>query len=251
MTKKAANANEEAADLPMLQSLTSTIALLTVWAVRLQRYGAIYYSVRYKTAAVCSADGGFMNATVLDFLLNRRSSKPALLGEPGPDGAQLRRILTAAARVPDHKKLVPWRFIVFTGAARARFGERLAEICRLEEAEPPSDVRLETERERLLRAPVVVAVVSSPTRPSPVPEIEQTLSAGAACFNLCLAANALGFGTSWITEWYAFSAGVHRELGLGEGESIAGFIYIGTAAESQPDRDRPDLDQITTYWAPE
>ena len=191
-----------------------------------------------------------MTATVLDFLLSRRSSRPAMLAEPGPAPAQLRQILTAAARVPDHKKLVPWRFIVFEGDARAAFGERLAEICAREEAEPPSEVRLQTERERLTRAPVVVAVVSRIAQPPKVPEIEQTLSAGAACMNLCHAANALGFGTSWITEWYAFSAGVRDVLGLGDGEAVAGFVYIGTAAEQQADRDRPDLDAITTHWQP-
>lgn len=191
-----------------------------------------------------------MSATVLDFLLTRRSSKPALMAEPGPSPAELRQILTAAARVPDHKKLVPWRFIVFEGDARAAFGAHLAEICAREEAESPSDVRLATERERFTRAPVVVAVISRIASPPRVPVIEQTLSAGAACMNLCLAANALGFATSWITEWYAFSEGVRGALKLGDGEVVAGFVYIGTASERQPDRDRPDLDQITEYWQP-
>lgn len=191
-----------------------------------------------------------MNATVLDFLLNRRSSKPALMAEPGPSPRELRQILTAAARVPDHKKLVPWRFIVFEGDARAAFGEQLAAICASEEAESPSDVRLATERARFTRAPVVIAVISRIASPPKVPAIEQTLSAGAACMNLCHAANALGFATSWITEWYAFSEGVRGALGLGDGEVVAGFVYIGTASEKQADRDRPDLDQITEYWQP-
>jgi nitroreductase len=189
-----------------------------------------------------------MTPTVLDFLLTRRSSKPALLDPPGPSAEELRQILTAAARVPDHKKLTPWRFIVFAGDARAAFGDRLAEVCAREEAEAPSDVRLETERARFLRAPLVVAVIASPRQPSPVPEIEQTLSAGAACFNLCLAANALGYATSWITEWYAFSPGIREVLALAPHEQVAGFIYVGTAQEAQPDRDRPDLDAITTHW---
>lgn len=191
-----------------------------------------------------------MNDNVMQFLLGRRSAKPALLAEPGPSAEQLRLILTAAGRVPDHKKLVPWRFIVFEGAARAKFGEKLAAICEREEAETPSEVRLQTERERLTRAPMVIAVISRITKPSPVPEIEQTLSAGAACMNLCHAANALGFGTSWITEWYAFSEAVRTELGLAPGEVVAGFIYVGTAREIQPDRERPDIAAITTHWQP-
>jgi nitroreductase len=207
----------------------------------------IYY-VRTRTAVLTLPEMPDMNATVLEFLLNRRSSKPALMSEPGPDADQLRQILSAAARVPDHKKLVPWRFIVFEGDSRAAFGARLAEICAAEEAEMPSEIRLQTERERLLRAPLVVAVISRLARPSSVPEIEQTLSAGAACMNLCLAANALGYATSWITEWYSFSKSVHKVLGLAENEAVAGFIYIGTASEKQPDRDRPDLAAITQHW---
>lgn len=189
-----------------------------------------------------------MNQSVVDFLLARRSSKPALLTEPGPTPTEIDTILTAAARVPDHKKLAPWRFIVFEGAARAAFGERLAEICTVEETEDASPVRLATERERLVRAPLVVCVVYSPRPGAPVPEIEQLLSTGAACFNLCLAANALGFGTSWITEWYAFNRSVATVLGLAGHEQVAGFVYIGTATEAQPDRDRPALAEIVSRW---
>jgi nitroreductase len=185
---------------------------------------------------------------VIEALLTRRSSKPALLTEPGPSREQLRTILTAAARVPDHRKLVPWRFIVFEGEARARFGDMLASAVESVEAEPVSDFRRQTERERLMRAPVVVAVIGSPKSDGRTPEREQTLSTGAACQNLCLAANALGFGTSWLTEWYSYNADVDAALGLSADEYVAGFIYIGTASEAQPDRDRPDLDEIVVAW---
>jgi len=170
-----------------------------------------------------------------------------MLGEPGPGAGEIRRILQAAARVPDHKKLAPWRFVVLEGEARAKFGDRVAAVFQREDPQGSSEVRLETERERFLRAPVVIAVVSR-IIPEKVPEIEQRLSTGAVCMNLCLAANALGYGTSWITEWTAFSPGVKQVLGLGENEDVAGFIYIGTASEQQADRDRPDVDEITTHW---
>src|SRR5687768_9609647 len=100
-----------------------------------------------------------MSPNALELLLTRRSVKAGMLGEPGPGPGQLKTILTAAARVPDHKKLVPWRFIVFEGEARAAFGEALAAACAAEEKEPPSAARLQIERRRLLRAPCVVAVV--------------------------------------------------------------------------------------------
>ena len=186
--------------------------------------------------------------SLIDMLLTRRSAKPALLREPGPSPDQLQQILTAAARVPDHKKLVPWRFIVFQGDARAQFGNVLAETCAAEETPAPSPVRLDTERARLTRAPVVIAAISRIVEKPGAPEWEQILSTGAACFNLCLAANALGFGTAWITEWYSYSPGVRKALELAENERVAGFIYIGTESEKQADRDRPALSDIVTRW---
>jgi nitroreductase len=189
-----------------------------------------------------------MSQEILDFLLQRRSVKPAMLAAPGPSPAQLETILTAAARVPDHKKLEPWRFIVFEGEARATFGRVLLKACLAEDKETPSAARLETERTRLLRAPTVVAVISRVAPNPAAPEWEQVLSCGAACFNMCLAANALGFGTCWITEWYSYSPAVHKGLGLAANERMAGFIYIGTAKERQPDRDRPQLAKIMSRW---
>jgi nitroreductase len=189
-----------------------------------------------------------MSPQTLELLLTRRSVKPGMLGDPGPSPDQLDTILTAAARVPDHKKLVPWRFIIFEGEARGAFGEALAKACASEEKEPPSSVRLETERARLLRAPCVVAVVSRVTPNSAAPEWEQVLSCGAACLNLCLAANAMGFATCWLTEWYSYSPAVRTALKLADNERVGGFIYIGTPRERQDDRDRPDLNKITTRW---
>lgn len=188
-----------------------------------------------------------MSKTALELLLSRRSVVANKLGSPGPDKSQLADILTAAARVPDHKKLVPWRFIVFEGDARTEFGEILAKICADNEPDA-GETRLETEAARFTRAPVVVAVISSLKDNPTVPEWEQVLSAGAACQNLLIAANAAGFSGQWITEWYAFDKAIWEELGLDEGERIAGFIYIGTAQEAPAERDRPDLEQITTYW---
>lgn len=189
-----------------------------------------------------------MPKDTLELLLTRRSVKVARIGEPGPTADQLRGMLTAATRVPDHKKLVPWRFIVFEGPARAAFGEVLAAACAAEEKEAPSPVRLETERNRLLRAPTVVCIVSRVSASPAAPEWEQVLSCGAAAMNLVIAANALGFATCWITEWYAYSKGVAKALGLADNERIAGFVYVGTPKERQPDRDRPALADIVTRW---
>jgi nitroreductase len=189
-----------------------------------------------------------MENPIIAFLAARRSVKPDRLAAPAPSVAELDTILTIASRVPDHKKLAPWRFIVLEGEARARLGEIVAQACIAAEKEPPSHVRLDMERARLQRAPMVIAAVSRVTPHRSAPEWEQVLSAGAACFNLCLAANALGYGTSWITEWIAYDKAVGASLGLGDNERIAGFIYIGTPMERPEERERPALADIVTRW---
>jgi len=191
-----------------------------------------------------------MENPVISLLASRRSVKPDRLSAPGPKPEELDLMLRIASRVPDHKKLAPWRFIVLEGDARARLGDVIAEACIEEEKERPSEIRLGMERGRLLRAPLVIAVVSRVTPHRSAPEWEQILSAGAACFSLCLAANALGYGTSWITEWIAYNARVKAALHLAENERIAGFVYIGTPAERPEERERPALAGIVSRWQP-
>jgi len=190
-----------------------------------------------------------MSNQAIELLLTRRSVSANSLGEPGPNEQQLRQILTAASRVPDHKKLVPWRFILFQGEARKAFGAVLAEACRVEEKEP-SSFRLETEGARFMRAPVVIAVISRVVPNPAAPEWEQVLSAGAACENMILAATALGFGAQWITEWYGYSEKVRHALQLAANERVAGFVYIGTAKEKPDERERPKLADIVSDWSP-
>lgn len=109
-------------------------------------------------------------------------------------------------------------------------------------------MRLALERERLMRAPIVVAAISRVIKRRGAPEWEQVLSAGAACFSLCLAANAMGYGTSWITEWIAYDPQVRAALGLADNERVAGFIYIGKPVERSGERERPALSDIVTQW---
>ena len=188
-----------------------------------------------------------MNET-LDLLKTRRSAKVPMLSEPGPDPDALEAILAVAARVPDHGKLAPWRFIVFAGAARAEAGAIIADVFAA--AQPGADDRrLDVERRRF-SAPVVVAVVSHPAPHPKIPEWEQLLSSGAVCMNLTVAANAMGYATCWLTEWYAYDRAVLERFGLGPDERIAGFIHIGTAPGPREDRDRPVLaDLVTTFAA--
>jgi nitroreductase len=183
----------------------------------------------------------------IDLLLTRRSGSAKAMKGPGPSGDQLRQILTAATRVPDHGKLFPWRFILFEGEERKHFGEMLARIVAFENDEASED-RLKIERERFSRAPVVVGVVSRIKEHTPIPEWEQTLSAGAACQTMLMAAHALGFVANWITEWPAYHPAVHESLKLEHGERIAGFVYIGQPVEPLHERIRPKLDDIVTHW---
>lgn len=188
-----------------------------------------------------------MMTEIIDFLLARRSVLVAMLREPGPDPDQLQKILTAGARVPDHGKLEPWRFVVFQGDARAKFGTHLAKAF---EAENPDAGReqIEEERKRFERAPVVVGVIASPKEHFKIPEREQLLSAGAVCQNILTASLSLGFGAQWLTQWPAYSETISRHLNLEKNEKVAGFIYIGTAEALPADRARPDLDEITEFW---
>lgn len=190
-----------------------------------------------------------VNAPVTEFLKNRRSNLAKLMAGPGPDAAQIETLLTIAARVPDHRKLAPWRFVVFHGEARASFGQHIASAFMKSNPDMPAD-RAIFEGQRLTRAPLVVGVVSSPREcPRGTPEWEQILSSGAVCYNLCLGAQSMGFGAQWLTEWYAYDEDVKAAMGLSEVENISGFIYIGTPEAPSKERVRPDVQSITTHWS--
>jgi nitroreductase len=183
----------------------------------------------------------------LDLLKTRRSVKPIELTGPGPAPAELDTLLTVASRVPDHGKLTPWRFIVFEGDARLKAGETIATAFKAANPQATED-QVAFERNRLARAPLVVAVVSRAGPHVKIPEWEQVLSAGAAAMNLVTAAHALGFAANWITEWYAYDRRVLDALGLGAAEKIAGFVHIGRPAKPPEDRPRPPLSEIVTKF---
>lgn len=187
-----------------------------------------------------------MNDT-LNLLARRRSLKPQELAGPGPDAEQLQTILRLASRVPDHGKLAPWRFILIEGAARERAG-RLALEVKLADKPELDEPSRQAESDRFSRAPLVVAVVSRAAPHVKIPEWEQVLSAGAACMNLIVAANALGFGSAWLTEWCAYDARFRAGLGLSESERIAGFVHIGRPRSAPEDRPRPALETVVTRF---
>ena len=179
----------------------------------------------------------------LAFLARRRSASALSLRAPAPSDAQLIRLLALAARAPDHGKLAPWRFVILRGAGKRAFVRSLEAIA----AARPDAVKAIAKLGKIRSPPLTVAVVSRYTA-GEIPEWEQRLSAGAVCTLLILAAQAMGYGANWITDWYAYDAAAGRLLGLGDGEKVAGFVHIGTAADAPLERVRPDVAGITTVW---
>src|ERR1700736_1551061 len=183
----------------------------------------------------------------VELLQTRCSIKPVELIGPPPSAAEIDTLLTIASRVPDHGKLVPWRFIVFEGEARLAAGDAIVAAFRAKYPQATGE-QAAAERQRLARAPLVIAVVSRAAPHVKIPEWEQVLSAGAAAMNLVTAAHALGFAASWITEWYAYDRGVLDALGLGANEKIAGFVHMGRVSQKPEDRPRPPLAEIVTRF---
>jgi nitroreductase len=186
-----------------------------------------------------------VNEMLAEYLSRRRSVTSRQLRAPGPDSDALNRIMTIAARVPDHGKLAPWRFVVIVDDARHRLGDTLAELRAAREPETPAE-RIAKDREQFAHAPVVVMVVSTTVPHAKIPEWEQVLSAGAVCLNMLHGAEAHGFAAQWLTGWCCYDAAARAALGLEEAERIAGFIHIGTPVQRPVDRDRPDVAALTT-----
>mgnify|MGYP001800431728 CR=1 FL=1 len=186
----------------------------------------------------------FAMTSHLDYLRTRRSSLSLTLDAPGPDEAQLRDMLTIAARVPDHGKLAPWRFEVWSDTFRKRAHGELLGLLDASQREDVEKLRQGTDK--LLHAPCVLAVISTAAEHPKIPVWEQHLSAGAACMNLLQAANAHGFEAQWLTAWYVYDAAASQLLGLADGERIAGIVHIGTSDTPKQERDRPVLDELLT-----
>jgi nitroreductase len=181
------------------------------------------------------------------FLSTRRSGKPRDMVAPGPSEGQLRTILSAATRVPDHGKLAPWRFVVVGTEQRDAFAALLTTAYRSEKAEA-ARLEIEAMEQFARQAPCLVVALSTPVEASKIPLWEQQLSVGAACMQLLNAVHGAGFVGGWLTGWPAYNADVKAAFGGGEKDQIAGFIFIGTAAKPLDERPRPDQDDVIMQW---
>lgn len=188
------------------------------------------------------------NTPLLEYLKTRRSVVVKKQQAPGPSRDEIEQILTIAARVPDHGKLAPFRFIVFDEAAQSKLGDRLAAIYAGNHAgdSEVTSKHIEHERERMQRAPILIAAIFH-YKPGKIPLWEQQLACGAACMNMLHGAYALGYVGQWLTEWLSYDVQVKAELGCIAEEEIAGFFYIGSAEEAPSDRARPELADIVEW----
>jgi nitroreductase len=188
-------------------------------------------------------------ADPLSFLKSRKSIPSVFLGAPGPSDAELAEMLAVAVHVPDHGKLAPWRFLVFSGDARGAAGDLLAAIFKAKNPEAPA-AKVEEERKRMLDAPLIVAVVSTATPHVKIPEWEQVLSAGNVALSLVFAAHALGYAAHWRTGFIAYDADARRAFGVSDAERIIAVVHIGTAKAPPTERPRPDPATLVTRWRP-
>ncbi|TFF27791.1 nitroreductase [Jiella endophytica] len=179
-------------------------------------------------------------------LSTRRSIPIPMLAEPAPTGDELERVLTIAARVPDHGKLAPWRFILYRGPAAAAIGEALAKVVAGREGERMTETRRKVETERFTRAPLVIGVVSTAREHVKIPIWEQQMSAGAAAMNLVHAVHAFGYAANWVTEWVAYDDEAKAILGISPEEKVVGFVHVGTPSEPPSERPRPELSAIVS-----
>lgn len=213
-----------------------------------RRFGAAGWpgKPRHATEMRTILSDDFPMPDIIELLKTRRSPRIPDLAEPGPKAAEIETLLTVAARVPDHGKLVPWRFVVLQGGKKREIAAALAPVFKASHPEATDD-QIRKEPERFKNSPLVVAVVSRAGKHAKIPEWEQILSAGAACMNLVVAAHALGYGANWVTGWAAYERPALDLIGVGTGERVAGFVHIGTPKAALEDRPRPALSDIVTY----
>jgi nitroreductase len=184
----------------------------------------------------------------LEAIFQRRSI--ARLSDPAPTERHLATILRAAAAAPDHLELRPLRLVILQGKAKDEFGTVLADAyvqrC-AHYSTDPVPAKLEKERTKLGRAPLVIVVAASDTTEGRIPFSEQTSAAAAAAQNALLAATALGYGSMWRTGDPAYDPSVKTALGLKPDDEIVGFLYLGRTERPEPPNE-PDLTGLVETW---
>jgi nitroreductase len=158
----------------------------------------------------------------------------------------IEKLLEAAVQAPNHFRIRPWRFIVLSGEARNRLGEVMAQAHKQRHPDA-TELDLNVERARPLRAPVLIAVgVDKPAEPKVI-EIENVCATAAAVENLLLAANALGLGAMWRTGPAAREPQIKQFLGLEPDQDLIAFVYVGYPEPLPEPRERPSFEDRTVW----
>jgi nitroreductase len=160
--------------------------------------------------------------------LNTRSTAKTY-GEAAPSKDHLATVLQAAVRAPDHGRLRPWRFMLIEGDQRRRFGELLAASA-LRRVPGLSEGDVQRERDKAMRAPLIIVVAARIVPGTKIPAIEQLLAAGSAAQNILLALHALGYAAAWKTGEAAYDTEVKKALGLAADDHVIGFVYTGSGS---------------------
>lgn len=186
-------------------------------------------------------------SSLLAHLATRRSGKARDMIAPGPDAAQLREIIALSLRTPDHGKLAPWRIVTVANDQRDALAALLKRAW-IAENPGAAGMDLSALDQFAQQAPTLLVLLSTPVQGSKVPVWEQQMSAGAVGMNLLHAAHAQGFVGSWLTGWAAYSPQVAAAFGAGEGDTIVGYFFFGTAAKDLDERPRPEYDDVVQSW---
>lgn len=187
--------------------------------------------------------------TTLDLLLSRRSVVAANIISPGPDDNELKQIITAGIRVPDHGKICPWRIQIVEPSGREKLAALQTRLFSNERVDD-SPKKLELLTKITLNSPRLLVVTAMPNKDKfeKVPLIEQYLSGGAVCQNILIAAHAMGYVGQWLTAWPAYHSEIKALLGHSAETEILGFIHLGSVSTQPADRDRPDYNAIVSSW---
>ena len=183
-----------------------------------------------------------------DFYIKRRSVLARKMSSEKIPEEDLKKILAAGIRVPDHGALNPWKIKVIKGEKLKIIDENIILTEFKKENPNASEIQLETESKRFQRASVILAVLSTPLEHPKIPTWEMILSSGAVCMNLLSCAQSLGYAAQWLTEWYAYNKKMLEYLGgRSEIDKISGFIYLGHKVEEPTERRRPDPKNVINY----
>jgi len=186
-----------------------------------------------------------MNDQALNALLSRHSLGGKHLVEPGPGPDELARMAQVALRAPDHDSLTPFRLAVVRGDAREQLAEVFAQAAR-DAGKDETDVALDAERAR--RAPVTVAVIARIDMGHPmVPAHEQWMAVGGALANFLNAAHLMGYAGKMLSGRKARDPRVIASF-CGPGETLVGWVSLGTAARAPSARGREGAEGVLTDW---